>query len=226
MGVKLGSQSAGCRVPHLFHTITARRRDERAIPRERDGINRRSCSAQTSDELATRDFPDRSNAIGGTDGKPRSARIEAQATNARPGDRGPATPSRRVKHAHLITARSGEPMPVGAERQPLPVRRRRDACATSTRLPPAPRPPARRTCARRLFTQHGGNAWESNPPCRRSRGAPSVLKTEAGTSPARASRANVDTGQPRAQDLGSSECASKLRGRGPGRWGDGTRIGR
>src|SRR5258708_38543930 len=32
-----------------------------------------------------------------------------------------------------------------------------------------------------------GSAWESNPPCRCSRRASSVLKTEAGTSPARAS---------------------------------------
>src|SRR5215470_12036768 len=37
----------------------------------------------------------------------------------------------------------------------------------------------------------GGNAWESNPPCRRSRGAPSVLKTETGTSPVRASTRRV-----------------------------------
>src|SRR5512141_1020242 len=35
--------------------------------------------------------------------------------------------------------------------------------------------------------QDGGSAWESNPPCRCSRRASSVLKTEAGTSPARAS---------------------------------------
>lgn len=40
-------------------------------------------------------------------------------------------------------------------------------------------------------SEDGGNARESNPPNHRSREAPSVLKTEAGTSPARASAGDV-----------------------------------
>src|SRR5215813_1355487 len=50
---------------------------------------------------------------------------------------------------------------------------------------------------RPLSYQTSGNARESNPPIRRSREDPSVLKTEVGTSPARASRGDVTPGAAR-----------------------------
>jgi mRNA interferase MazF len=46
------------------------------------------------------------------------------------------------------------------------------------------------------FFWYGGNAWESNPPSRCSRRASSVLKTEAGTSPTRASIAEATRKHP------------------------------
>src|SRR5213078_798117 len=51
----------------------------------------------------------------------------------------------------------------------------------------------------------------SNPPIRRSREDPSVLKTEVGTSPARASRADVYTGRAwvQARVKVCNECSSR-----------------
>src|SRR5262245_26178681 len=49
----------------------------------------------------------------------------------------------------------------------------------------------------------GGSARESNPPCRRSRGAPSALKAEPSTSPGCASARECSAGSPRLTLLGA-----------------------
>src|ERR1041384_1083901 len=65
--------------------------------------------------------------------------------------------------------------------------------------------------------QYRGNARESNPPIRRSREDPSVLKTEVGTSPARASRGDVTPGAARckaavAKTAGAAVGAARNKG--------------
>ena len=71
-----------------------------------------------------------------------------------------------------------------------------------------------RTC--RDAERSGGSARESNPPCRRSRGAPSALKAEPGTSPRRASAetlARARRGRQANRRLTRQGCPRNRRGR-------------